>query len=93
MRRGNAMLLAGTCLGAAATALAVAAAVRPPVPAETLPPPALITSVATTATAAPPASPPAELVERVPGSSVCPGTTSSPAGRARPAPPRRRPGC
>ncbi len=61
MHRRNATLLAGTCAGAVAAVLVVAAAVRPPGPAEALPwpapPPALTTSAATTATAAPPETP------------------------------------
>ncbi|MEV7098977.1 hypothetical protein AB0M80_39720 [Amycolatopsis sp. NPDC051045] len=58
MDRRSARLLAGTCAGAVVAMLGMAAAVRPPGPAESGPlpvvPPALTTSVATTATAAPP---------------------------------------
>ncbi|MEV7041368.1 serine hydrolase [Amycolatopsis sp. NPDC051061] len=59
MHRGNAMLLAGTCAGAVAAMLVVAAAVRPPRPAAAAGPelttaPSYTTSVATTATSAPP---------------------------------------
>lgn len=74
------MLLAGTCAGAVAAMLVVAAAVRPPGPAEAAGPPhaavpSLTTSVATTATSAPPATsakaPPvpdgASLAKLVPG--------------------------
>jgi len=59
MRRRNAMLLAGTCAGAVVAMLVVAAAIRPPGPAAApVPPfvttPSVSTSVATTATSAPP---------------------------------------
>ncbi|MCR6483911.1 hypothetical protein M8542_13890 [Amycolatopsis sp. OK19-0408] len=80
MHRGNAMLLAGTCAGAVVAMLVVAAAVRPPGPPAAAgslrtTSPALTTSVATTATSAPPATgattadPPdgAELAALVPG--------------------------
>ncbi|MGW5746104.1 hypothetical protein [Amycolatopsis sp. NPDC003861] len=73
MHRKNAMVLAGTCAAAVVAMLAVAAAVRPPGPAEagSLPgvPPPLTTSVATTATAAPMPAPPTgvELAHLVPG--------------------------
>jgi hypothetical protein len=77
MHRRNATLLAGTCAGVVAAILVVAAAVRPPGPAEAqpwpAPPPALTTSAATTATAAPPETPVnglpdgAALADLVPG--------------------------
>ncbi|MDS0139565.1 MULTISPECIES: hypothetical protein [unclassified Amycolatopsis] len=73
MRRRNAMVLAGTCAAAVVAMLAVAAAVRPPGPAEagSLPvvPPSLTTSVATTATAAPAQALPTgvELAHLMPG--------------------------
>ncbi len=73
MRRANAKLLAGACAGAVAAMLAVAAAVRPPGPAEAGPlpvvPPPVMTSVATTATAAPAPELPAgaQLAGLVPG--------------------------
>ncbi|MEV6824784.1 hypothetical protein [Amycolatopsis sp. NPDC051102] len=100
MRRGTAMLVAGTCAGAVVAVLGVAAAVRPPDPAGPLPPagPSLITSVATTATAAPPE----RAVEQLRGGPrspiTCTGSpvSSSPAvisARPRSAAPHRRPGC
>ncbi len=72
------MLLAGTCAGAVVAMLAMAAAVRPPGPAEAgplspVPSSSSTTSVATTATAAPPKTPVralptgAELADLVPG--------------------------
>ncbi|WP_284747087.1 hypothetical protein [Amycolatopsis sp. RTGN1] len=80
MHRGNAMLLAGACAGAVAAMLVVAAAVRPPAPHAAAGPalmtaPSYTTSVATTATSAPPETsakaPPipdgASLAKLVPG--------------------------
>ncbi|GLY40716.1 hypothetical protein Amsp01_067390 [Amycolatopsis sp. NBRC 101858] len=80
MHRGNAVLLAGACAGAVVAMLVVAAAVRPPVPHAAAGPalataPSYTTSVATTATSAPPETsakaPPvpdgASLAKLVPG--------------------------
>ncbi|MEV6448218.1 hypothetical protein [Amycolatopsis sp. NPDC051716] len=79
MHRRNATLLAGTCAGAVAAVLVVAAAVRPPGPAEARPwpaPPALTTSAATTATAAPPETPVTGLPDGAALANLVPGKLS-----------------
>lgn len=70
------MLLAGTCAGAVVAMLVVAAVVRPPGPAEAAgpQPPALITSVATTATSA--ARPAAKLPDGATLAALVPGRLS-----------------
>ncbi|QKV73017.1 hypothetical protein [Amycolatopsis sp. Hca4] len=86
MHRATAILVAGTCSAAVAATLLAAAAVRPPDPAGPPAPavPVLTTSVATTATAAPPE----RLREtRLPGDDEPGATPSSPRGPAcRPGP-------
>ncbi|MEV4058447.1 hypothetical protein AB0J55_45180 [Amycolatopsis sp. NPDC049688] len=87
MRRGTAMLVAGTCAGAVVVVLGVAAAVRPPdqaVPPSPAGPP-LTTSVATTATAAPP--------DRAADRLRSAGSRTSCPGRPSPAEPARPGGC
>ncbi|WP_103339075.1 hypothetical protein [Amycolatopsis sp. CA-126428] len=79
MHRRNATLLAGTCAGAVVAVLVVAAAVRPPGPAEAPPlpaPPALTTSAATTATAAPPETPVTGLPDGAALARLVPGKLS-----------------
>jgi len=81
MHRGNAMLLAGTRAGAAAALLVVAAAVRPPAPVAAAGPPlttapSLTTSVATTATSAPSATPVKPVPEGASLAKLAPGKLS-----------------